>query len=77
MCIRDRPHPIQIKIVTPKELDQILLEINESRAEEESNNISLNPYSVSYTHLDVYKRQGVPVLNRMRENPSSFRESLR
>ena len=40
----ENPHSIAIKIVTPKELDEILLEIDEESRDNDGNNISLNPY---------------------------------
>ena len=64
MCIRDRPYDVHIyALFTPGSEDLPLMELlnryasASDRVTWEQTSVTLNPTPVSYTHLDVYKRQ--------------------
>ena len=78
MCIRDRDWPIYKDVTELTEAANVILlgkvtdisfQVLDDRTarppseETEEWNRSLNTISVSYTHLDVYKRQGLAFAN--------------
>ena len=63
MCIRDRSYDIRFRVYVPgqgrREMVKLLMNVEAQKKFYLKYRIVTRGISVSYTHLDVYKRQGV------------------
>ena len=57
MCIRDSGKEIPVPNVMNKSVHDAIKILDDSGLEYEVDSFKYDPKSVSYTHLDVYKRQ--------------------
>ena len=73
MCIRDRIKTGKVSWYTPLSgVVPVSVQVQEEGGEGESNSFTVTGTPVSYTHLDVYKRQGSSWWNQLQPHPEAL-----